>query len=262
MASTSLKHNKTALITGAARRIGAVTATQLHAAGCNVVIHYHHSVVAANALAEQLNAKRSDSAITLAADLLDTDACADLVHQAAKHWGRLDILINNASSFYPTPMGGIDLNHWHDLVGTNLQAPLFLTQAALPYLQNAYSDTDGHTGAVVNLIDTQPGQTRAKHAVYGSAKAGLAALTKILAKDLAPQIRVNGVAPGVILWPEDHAPDDNASDLQTEQLQTIRNIPLQKQGTPNDIAQTVRFLALEHQYLTGQIIAVDGGQSL
>lgn len=235
-----------ALVTGSARRIGAQIVQTLHQQGCNVVVHYHHSSTEADSLIQQLNAQRSGSAVALQANLLEQNTYATLVEQAAAQWSRLDILINNASSFYPTAIGNITDESWHDLVGTNLKAPMFLAQAAAPYLRQRH-------GNIINIVDTDSGRRRPDHAVYGAAKAGLATLTQILAKDLAPEIRANGVAPGVILWPENEVPDDDKN---------LDDIPLQRIGKPENIASLVAYLALENDYITGQIIAVDGGRSL
>lgn len=242
---------RVALITGAAKRIGAEIARNLHAADCHVVIHYHQSRTEAEALAHELNQRRPDSARALAANLqAEPEILAALVQQAAQLWGQLDILVNNASSFYPTPIGTITAAQWADLVSTNWQAPLFLAQAATPHLQ-ASPNADC---SVINLVDTPSGRRRAEHAVYGSAKAGLATLTEILARDLGPKIRVNGIAPGAILWPEGE--DDS------HYAEAIANIPLQRVGTPAHIASLANYLCLQNDYITGQVIAVDGGRNL
>ena len=240
--------DKVALITGSARRIGAATATALHEAGANVVIHYRSSGDAAAALVDKLNAVRSDSALAVQADLNDTHQLPDLVERAVAWHGRLDILVNNASSFYPTPPGKITVEQWDDLVGSNLKAPLFLSQAALQELRKA-------RGSIINIVDIHARRPLREHTVYGPAKAGLAMLTLSLAKDLAPEIRVNGVAPGAILWPEDEL-DDSAKDS------ILQQIPLQRTGEPADIAGCVLYLVRDAGYVTGQIIAVDGGRSI
>ena len=240
--------DKVALITGSARRIGAAIAGALHEAGANVVIHYRSSGDAAAALVDKLNAVRSDSALALQADLNDTPHLPDLVERAVAWHGRLDILVNNASSFYPTPPGNITVEQWDDLVGSNLKAPLFLSQAALQELGKA-------RGSIINIVDIHARRPLREHTVYGPAKAGLAMLTLSLAKDLAPEIRVNGVAPGAILWPEDEL-GDAAKDAILEQ------IPLKRTGDPADIAGCVLYLVRDAGYVTGQIIAVDGGRSI
>ncbi|MGB1580903.1 MAG: pteridine reductase [Nevskiales bacterium] len=238
------------LITGAGRRIGAAIAQELHKQGARVLIHYRHAEADAHELATMLNAQRAGSAACLQADLLDTGAAAELVLAAAAQWGRLDGLVNSASSFYPTPLGEIDENAWVDLVGSNFKAPLFLSQAAAKAMQTA-------GGSIVNIIDIHVQRSLPGHAVYTAAKAALASLTKSLARDLAPAIRVNGVAPGTILWPEHDVPDAQ----RAEALQA--RIPMRRIGEPADIARAVRFLmSAEAAYITGQILAVDGGASL
>ena len=245
--STSLQ-NQCVLITGAARRIGATIASRLHEAGATVAIHYRGSAQDATDLRDELNATRKNSAEIFRADLLDTQQIDGLVKEVLQWSGRIDVLVNNASSFYPTPMGTVTPEQWDDLLGSNLKAPLFLAQAALPALRNT-------TGCIVNIVDIHAQRPLRDHAVYGAAKAGLAMLTRSLAKDLAPDIRVNGVAPGAILWPED--------DMSKETKEKIlEQIPLARQGLPDDIADVVVFLARDARYVTGQIIAVDGGRSL
>lgn len=239
---------KTALITGAAARIGAEIARTLHAAGINVVIHYRHSADRAEALCEQLNQQRENSAACLQTDLLQTDRLAPLVDQAAAIWGRLDVLVNNASSFYPTPVGEITEAQWDDLMGSNLKAPIFLSQAATPYLRQS-------RGCIINIVDVHAFKPMKAHPVYCAAKAGLAMLTQSLAKELGPEIRVNGVAPGAIMWP--------SSELDPEvQASILDRTALKRQGEPGDIAKTVRFLVLEGEYITGHVIPVCGGRSI
>ena len=240
--------NKTALVTGSARRIGAQIVRTLHADGAAVAIHYRGSDGEANALAEELNAAREDSARTFQADLLDTDALPSLIAAVVGWKGGLDILVNNASTFYPTPAGEITETEWQDLMGTNLKVPLFLSQAALPELRKA-------NGSIVNIVDIHAQRPLAKHLVYGPAKAGLAMLTRSLAKDLAPEIRVNGVSPGAILWPEDGMTDATKQTI-------LEQVPLRRPGDPSDIARCVLFLVRDADYVTGQIIAVDGGRSM
>jgi pteridine reductase len=243
----SLDHH-VALITGAARRIGAAIARTLHAQGADVAIHYRESGDAANAVAADLNAIRADSAATFAADLNDLADLNHLVDDVRAWRSRLDILVNNASSFYPTPVGEITEEQWNDLVGTNLKAPLFLSQAALPALREA-------RGVIINIVDVHSQRPLRNHAVYGPAKAGLAMLTRSLAKDLAPEVRVNGVSPGAILWPE------NGMSATTKDA-ILEQIPLGRPGTPEDVADAVLFLAKDADYVTGQIIAIDGGRSI
>lgn len=241
-------NGKVVLVTGAARRIGAAIVTRLHSSGARVAIHYRSSDKDANRLAERLNDERADSATTLQADLLNLDVASQLISAVIGWAGRLDCLVNNASSFYPTPVGSITEKHWDDLIGSNLKAPLFLSQSAEPHLRE-------YSGAIVNIVDIHAERPLRNHAVYGAAKAGLAMLTRSLAKDLAPAIRVNGVAPGAILWPE-----DGMSDAVQQTI--LRQVPLQRAGEPEDIAGCVLYLLSDAPYVTGQIIAVDGGRSI
>jgi pteridine reductase len=239
---------RVALVTGAARRIGGAITVALHAAGARVVIHCHRSADEARELAASLNAGRPDSAKVCPADLKDTAALSALVERVVAWHGRLDILVNNASTFYPTPVGTIDAAMWDDLVGTNLKAPLFLAQAAAPELARA-------GGSIVNIVDIHAQRPLRDHAVYGAAKAGLAMLTRALAKDLAPAVRVNGVAPGAILWPEQGMTPATQKSITAQ-------VPLGRCGEPGDIAGCVLYLVRDAGYVTGQIIAVDGGRSI
>jgi pteridine reductase len=248
MSSPNSLDNHVALITGAARRIGAAIARTLHADGADVAIHYRESGDAANAVAEDLNAMRADSAATFAADLNDLASLNHLVDDVRAWRSRLDILVNNASSFYPTPVGEITEDQWDDLIGTNLKAPLFLSQAALPALRQA-------RGVIINIVDIHSQRPLRNHTVYGLAKAGLAMLTRSLAKDLAPEVRVNGVSPGAILWPE------NGMSGATKDA-ILEQVPLGRPGTPDDVANAVLFMAKDANYVTGQIIAIDGGRSI
>ncbi len=239
---------KVALVTGAARRIGAAIVTRLQQNGAHVAIHYRGSADEAEALAAELNASRENSAAAFQADLLDTAALPGLIEQVVDWGGRLDALVNNASTFYPTPIGDIAEEHWADLVGSNFKVPLFLTQAALPQLRD-------NKGAIVNIVDIHAQRPLRNHVVYGPAKAALAMLTRSLAKDLAPEIRVNGVSPGAILWPE-----DGMSDAAQQTI--LRRVPLARAGNPDDIAGCVLYLLRDASYVTGQIVAVDGGRSI
>jgi pteridine reductase len=248
MSSPNSLENRVALITGAARRIGASIARTLHAQGADVAIHYRESGAAANAVAADLNAIRADSAATFAADLTELASLNALVDDVRAWHSRLDILVNNASSFYPTPVGEITEDQWDDLIGTNLKAPLFLSQAAFPALREA-------GGVIINIVDVHSQRPLKNHTVYGPAKAGLAMLTRSLAKDLAPEVRVNGVSPGAILWPE------NGMSGATKDA-ILEQVPLGRPGTPEDIANAVLFLAKDADYVTGQIIAIDGGRSI
>jgi pteridine reductase len=240
---------RSALVTGAAKRIGAVIARTLHGAGANVAIHYNRSAADADRLAAELNRKRAKSAFTVAADMRDIAAVERMAAQVLERTGnRLDVLVNNASNFYPTPVGTITLEQWDDLFGSNLKAPLFLSQALVPALRAA-------RGVIVNIVDVHSQRPLRDHPVYGPAKAGLAMLTRSLAKDLGPDIRVNGVSPGAILWP-----DEGMSDALRAAI--IKQTALKRSGTPEDIAAAVLFLVRDAPYVTGQIIAVDGGRSV
>jgi len=238
-----------ALVTGAARRIGAVIARTLHAAGANVAIHYHSSEKAAEELVATLERERRGSAFAVGADVRDIRALERMADDVVERTGRLDVLINNASNFYPTPLGTVTVEQWDDLVGSNLKAPLFLTQALLPALRKSH-------GVVVNIVDVHAQRPLRDHPVYGAAKAGLAMLTRSLAKDLGPDVRVNGVSPGAILWPE----GDGMSDKLRAGI--IKQTALKRAGEPEDIAAAVLFLVRDAPYVTGQIIAVDGGRSV
>lgn len=242
--------NKVALITGAARRIGAHLARALHGEGMNLVIHFRSSSREAEALRHELNASRANSAQLLRGDLLEIAGLPELVRQAQEHWGRLDLLVNNASSFYPTPVGAISPKHWDELVGTNLKAPLFLSQAAAPHLAAA-------GGNIVNIVDIHGLRPLQRYPLYSTAKAGLVMLTKALACELGPAVRVNGIAPGPILWPEGEA------ELSAQaKKHIVEDVILKRQGTPDDIATALIFLVRDGRYVTGQLIAVDGGRSL
>jgi pteridine reductase len=236
------------LVTGAARRVGAAIARGMHAAGADVCIHFHRSEAEAEQLRDELSAQRPDSAIVARADLLDVGALPVLVDRVVQTFGRLDVLVNNASTFYPTPVGTISLAQWDDLMGTNLRAPLFLSQAAAPELRRA-------RGLIVNLIDIHGQRPLPSHPVYSTAKAALAMLTKSLARELAPEVRVNGISPGPILWP------DSGIDAQLKE-EIVSKTLLKRTGSPEDVARTVLFFAIQAPYITGQILAVDGGRSV
>jgi pteridine reductase len=236
------------LVTGAARRVGAEIARTLHAAGARVVLHYRQSATDAEALAATLNAQRRDSATTVQADLKQDGAPEAVIDSVLARYGRLDALVNNASSFYPTPMGRIDAAAWTDLIGSNLKGPLFLSQAAAPALR-------GRRGAIVNIVDIHAERPMKNYPVYCVAKTGLAGLTRALALELAPEVRVNGVSPGPIDWPED------GQFPAAEREAIVSHTLLGRIGSPADIARTVRFLIFDAPYITGQILAVDGGRS-
>ena len=246
--STDTLNDRWALITGAGKRIGATIARRLHAAGANIAVHYFQSSGPADELVAELNSKRSGSAKAFGADLRETALIEALVEDVIEATGRLDLLINNASSFYPTELGTITEENWHDLINSNLKAPLFLAQAAYAHLKAA-------EGQIINMVDIHARRPLRHYHVYGAAKAGLAMLTRSLARDLAPEVRVNGIAPGAILWPEDGMPDSVKQNI-------VKKIPLGRPGEPDDIARTVLFLAQDAPYITGQIIAVDGGRSI
>jgi len=239
-----------ALLTGAARRIGAVTAKTLHASGYRVVIHYRGSQQDAEALSHELNNLRPNSAVALQADLSQLKEVQRLADDALKQWGRIDALINNASSFYPTPVGEATEAQWNDLMSSNLKAPFFLAQA----LADALKETEG---AIITMADIHAERPLKNHPIYCAAKAGNAMLTKSLARELAPEVRVNGIAPGAILWPEQEAEldDDGKASI-------LDRVPLNRPGDPQDIADTILFLLTKAPYITGQIIAVDGGRSV
>jgi pteridine reductase len=239
---------KTVLITGGARRVGAMIARTLHSAGANVVVHYRRSADEANSLAGEMNGLRANSAVTIQADLLEIGQLPSLVEVALRTFGGLDVLVNNASSFYPTPIGRITSAAWDDLVGSNLKVPLFLSQAAAPALRES-------GGLIVNIVDIHSLRPLRNYTVYCAAKAGLHMLTRSLAKELGPQVRVNGISPGPVLWPEGPADD-------VARAKIVESTILKRMGTPEDIARTVLFFATSAPFITGQILAVDGGRSV
>lgn len=238
---------KTALVTGAARRVGAVIAEQLHAAGMNLVLHYRRSEEEVTALCTALNSKRRDSATLAQTDLADVDGFDSLI-KAALQWGSLDLLVNNAAVFTPTPIGSVTEVEWDDILNTNLKAPFFLSQAAAPYLRRNH-------GSIVNIVDIYGQRPLREHTVYSVSKAGLDMLTRSLARELGPDIRVNGIAPGAILWPE------RGIDGRTKKA-ILDRTALKRVGSPEDIAQAVLYLAREATYITGQILTVDGGRNI
>jgi len=236
------------LITGAAKRLGAAIARAAHGQGANIAIHYRASRAQADELCAQLNAVRAKSAVAIQADLLDTTTHPRLIQATLAAFGRLDVLINNASTFYATPLGAITEEQWKDLMGTNLKAPLFLSQAATPALQTAH-------GLILNLVDIHAQRPLPDHAVYCIAKAGLAMLTKSLARELGPAIRVNGIAPGPVMWPE--------RDLdQALKEEIVSRTALKRSGSPDDIARAALFFMQDAPFVTGQILAVDGGRGV
>ena len=238
------------LVTGAARRIGAAIARTLHGAGASVVLHCHRSRDEAERLRDELNALRGASCAVVQADLLQAEALPALVEEAVRAFGRLDALVNNASSFYPTPFGSVGPGEWEDLVGSNLRAPLFLSQAAAPWLREA-------RGAIVNLVDIHADRPLKDFVVYSVAKAGLAGLTRALALELGPEVRVNGVAPGAIVWP-----DGDQHFAPAEKGRITDQTPLKRIGSPDDVAGAVKYLLFDAPFVTGQILAVDGGRGI
>jgi pteridine reductase len=246
---TNSFEDKVVLITGGAKRVGAAICRMLHASGARLMIHYRSSRGEAQALADELNAQRPNTVALVQADLLDIAGLPRLVNDTIAQFGRLDVLINNASSFYPTEVGQITLDNWDDLIGTNLKAPLFLSQAAADALRHA-------RGCIVNIADIHAERPMKAYVVYSIGKAGLVAMTKSLAHELGPNVRVNAVGPGPIMWPEgDPAFDD------TERRRIVAHTLLKREGSPEDIARAVKFLIYEATYTTGQMIAVDGGRS-
>ena len=242
--------DRAVLVTGAARRIGAAIARRLHAAGARVVLHCHRSRAEADALAAELNGPRKGSAAVVQGDLLDVASLARIVDEATRAFGRLDGLVNNASSFYATPFGSIGEREWNDLMGSNLRAPLLLSQAAAPALRHA-------NGAIVNIVDIHWERPLENFVVYSVAKAGLAGLTRSLALEMGPEVRVNGVAPGAIVWPEEGKHFD-AGEKRRIEAQT----PLERIGSPEDVAGAVKYLLFDAPFVTGQILAVDGGRGI
>jgi len=241
---------KVILVTGGAKRVGAAICRRLQAAGSNIAIHYRSSEQEALALQDELNALRPNSASVFQADLLDLNVLPQLVRKIIKQCGQLDALVNNASSFYATPLADIDEQQWHDLLGTNLKAPLFLAQAAADELRHRH-------GCIVNIADIHAERPMHGHLLYSVAKAGLVALTRGLAQEMAPQVRVNAISPGVIVWPENEAWMD-----EEQRRKIVAHTLLKREGEPDDIAKAVAFLIQDAPYITGQIIAVDGGRSV
>ena len=247
-ANRNTLEGKVAVITGGARRIGASIARTLHHEGMKLVIHYHESADAARELQAELHHHRSDSVLLVGTDLLDPAKLEKLVSQATTEFGQLDVLVNNASSFYPTPIGQTTDKQWEELIGVNLKAPYFLSQAAAGALTES-------NGCIINLVDIYAERPLKNHPVYNVAKAGLIGLTRTLARELGPEVRVNAVSPGAILWPE-----GDVDEIAQQRL--ISRTPLKRTGNPTDIAQTVLFLVRDAEFLTGQIVNVDGGRSI
>ena len=239
--------DKCVLITGAGKRLGAAIARAAHLEGANVVIHYRSSRTQADALCNELNTLRTKSAVAIQADLLDTQSHPRLIQQTLTAFDRLDVLVNNASTFYPTPMGTVTETQWQDLMGSNLKAPLFLAQAATPALRATQ-------GLILNLVDIHALRPLLKHPVYSIAKAGLLMLTQSLARELGPDIRVNGISPGPVMWP--------AAIDQALKDEIISKTALKRSGTPDDVVRSALFFMKDAPFVTGQILAVDGGRSI
>ncbi|EAV46454.1 pteridine reductase [Methylophilales bacterium HTCC2181] len=242
------KINRIALVTGSAKRIGASIARHLHSLNINIMIHHNNSNEEASRLAIDLNNLRANSAATVQANLLDSDACTKVISEVIATFGQLDFLINNASSYYPTPITSINQEDWDDLMGTNLRAPLMLSQSAVKYLEKT-------RGSIINITDAQIQNPKADYIVYSIAKSGLMTLTRSLAKDLSPNIRVNAVAPGAILWPSTNQEID-----EQYREDVISKTLLKKMGSPEDICSAVEYLLVHATYVTGQTITVDGGR--
>ena len=238
---------KVVLVTGGAKRVGAAICRRLHAAGANVMLHYRSSAGEARLLQAELNHQRKESVALIQADLLDLGKLPLLIDQTVQIFGRLDGLVNNASTFRPTPVGEISAEDWEELIGANLRAPLFIAQAAAPALKKTQ-------GAIVNITDIHAERPLKNYVAYSIAKAGLVGLTRSLARELAPEVRVNAVAPGPILWPD----DEEFDELSRQRI--ISHTPLKREGTPEDIAKAVLFLLSEATYVTGETINVDGGR--
>jgi pteridine reductase len=242
-----MSEGKVALITGGAKRVGASIACVLHARGMRVIIHYHHSEHEAKQLCERLNQDRPESAVCIQANLQHSAYIPELITLAIQTWGRLDVLINNAAVFQPSPLESLNPEKWSNTLNSNLTAPLFLSIEAAPYLKKTQ-------GCIVNMVDIRANQPLKGYAHYCISKAGLVMATKSLALEWAPDIRVNAIAPGVALW----------SDAESEMMQKkiINRTPLKRAGTPEDIAKGVCFLIEDASYMTGQVLTIDGGRSL
>jgi len=247
---TSELQDKVILITGGAKRVGAAICRLLHANGAQLMIHYRSSTSEARALQAELNLKRANSVAIIQGDLLNLAVLPSMVQETVKHFGKLDVLINNASSYYATEIGEIDDDQWEDLVGSNLKAPLFLSQAAAPELRKQH-------GCIINITDMHVERPKKGYIVYSVAKAGLVTLTKSLAHELSPEVRVNAVAPGPVMWPEDNPQFD-----EVYRQRVISQTLLKRIGEPDDVAKAVKFLIQDAPFITGLVIAVDGGRSL
>lgn len=242
--------NKVVLITGGAKRVGAAICRTLHAQGFNLMIHYKSSLNEARALQAELSLKRANSVAIIQGDLLNIAGLPNLISETVSHFGRLDVLINNASTYYASEIGEIDEHKWHDLMGSNLKAPLFLSQAAAPELRKNH-------GCIVNITDMHVERPKKGYIVYSVAKAGLVTLTKSLAHELSPEVRVNAVAPGPVQWPESNPQFD-----EIYRQRVINQTLLKRVGEPEDVAKAVKFLVADAPFITGHVLAVDGGRSL
>lgn len=249
-----MSDSQVVLVTGAAHRIGAEIAREFHSHGFRVLIHYRGSKESAVKLASDLNESRPDSADTIQASLTDADEVSTLASRSLSAFGRMDVLVNNASAFYPTPVGTVSAQQWDDLIDSNLRGAFFLSQALAPELQK-------NSGSIINIVDTHAERPLSQHPVYSIAKSGLLAMTRSLAIELAPAIRVNGVSPGAILWPPS-LEDDDDPEVQKARASMLKKIPLSRLGDVSDIARTAYFLACEASYVTGEVIKVDGGRVL
>ncbi len=248
MESSAELAGRVVLVTGGARRVGATIARLLHAHGADLVVHHRTSTSEAQQLRNELEAGRARSTALVRADLADPTSYARVIDEALRAFGRLDVLVNNASSFYPTPVGEITEAQWHDLVGSNLKAPLFLSQAAAPHLKRT-------TGLILNLVDIHAARPLKRHTVYSIAKAGLVTLTRSLARELAPEVRVNAIAPGPVMWPE------SGADVALRE-EIVARTALERRGTPDDVARAALFFVRDAPFVTGQVLAVDGGRSI
>ncbi|MDH5436948.1 MAG: pteridine reductase [Gammaproteobacteria bacterium] len=246
--STNELNDKVVLITGAAHRVGATMARHLHSLGMRIIVHYRHSKKAAHALQEELNAKRENSVVLIQADLHQSNKIKSMLKEAAKTWGQLDVVINNASSFYETPVNSATDDQWDDLIGSNLRAPFFVCQNAAPFLKQA-------NGCIINIVDIHADRPLKNYPIYSIAKAGLVMLTKSMARELGPEIRVNAIAPGAIMWP-----DNDIDDVTKQRI--ISRTALKRKGEPMDIANAVRFLIDDATYMSGQVLTIDGGRTL
>lgn len=238
------------LITGGAKRVGAAICRELHANGANLMIHYKTSINEARALQAELNLQRPNSVAIIQGDLLNISMLPNLIHETINQFSRLDVLINNASTYYPTEIGHITEENWLDLVGSNLKAPMFLAQAAAAELRKNH-------GCIINITDMHIERPKKSYVVYSVAKAGLVTLTKSLAQELSPEVRVNAVAPGPVLWPENNPQFD-----EVYRQRVISQTLLKRVGEASDIAKAVKFLVTDAPFITGHVLAVDGGRSL